>query len=120
MAEAQLEVSVERCGDAVVVVICGHLDALRANRAVDQLSGVLAAKPPRVVVDMSGVEWVDSAGVGVLISIYRRVRASKGDLKVVGLRHQPAEVFRLLRLEHAFDVLDTIECAMVSWGQRAE
>jgi anti-sigma B factor antagonist len=52
-----------------------------------------------VVVDLSFLRVIDSSGVGAIVSLYKRVRATGGDVRVVGLRDQPLAIFQLLRLD---------------------
>lgn len=103
-------------GAATVVTLKGRLDALRLD-AVRQMFMDLPEKgSAKLVVDLSGLEWIDSSGVGALITLYKRARTKGGDVKVAGLQRQPKEIFRLLRLESAFEVFDTVELALARFG----
>ena len=58
---------VERVGDAVVVRLTGELDLYNAHEVRNVLVEHAAVGPERVVVDLSGVEFIDSTALGVLI-----------------------------------------------------
>ncbi|HMW03405.1 MAG TPA: STAS domain-containing protein, partial [Acidobacteriota bacterium] len=47
-------------------------------------------------------DLIDSSGVGAIVSLFKRVRTLQGDVKIARLRGQPAEIFKLLRLDRAF------------------
>jgi ABC-type transporter Mla MlaB component len=59
--------AVERVGDAVVVRLTGELDLYNAHEVRNALVEQAAGEPERVVVDLSGVEFIDSTALGVLI-----------------------------------------------------
>lgn len=100
----------ERAG-VTVVAIGGRLDAITAGTVRERLVA-LAQGPVRVALDLSRLEWIDSSGVGALISLFKRARTAGGDVKVGGLQAQPKEIFRLLRLEAALEVLPTVDEAV--------
>lgn len=58
---------VERVGDAVVVRLTGELDLYNAHEVRNVLVDEAARAPERVVVDLSGVDFIDSTALGVLI-----------------------------------------------------
>ena len=66
------------------------------RKEIDKLA---AASPKRVEIDLSSLRMVDSSGVGAIVSLYKRVRGSGGEVVVIGLRDQPLAIFRLLRLD---------------------
>jgi anti-sigma B factor antagonist len=53
-------------------------------------------------VDLSELRLIDSSGVGVLVSLYKRVRANGGDVRFEGATAQPLVIFKLLRLDRVF------------------
>ena len=57
-----------------------------------------------VTLDLSALRLIDSSGVGVIVSLFKRVRAHGGQVRIVGLRDQPRAIFRLLRLDRVFPV----------------
>jgi anti-sigma B factor antagonist len=81
------------------LAIEGELDAVTVSELRGDIEKLLARRPSRVEVDLSSLRMVDSSGVGVLVSLYKRVRAQGGDVIVTGLRDQPLAIFRLLRLD---------------------
>lgn len=57
-----------------------------------------------VVVDLSGVDFVDSAGVGVLVSIFKAARAGGRTVKFVASRPGVVSVLELIKLDQIFDL----------------
>jgi anti-sigma B factor antagonist len=90
--------------DETTLEIEGTLDAVTApdlRTVVDQL---VADRRPSVTLELSSLRLIDSSGVGVIVSLFKRIRANGGQVKIVGLRDQPRAIFRLLRLDRVFPV----------------
>ena len=67
--------------------------------------------PLRIARHVRALETIDSSGVGAIISLYKRLRLKGGDVGIARLRGQPKEIFRLLRLDRAFELYETLEQA---------
>jgi anti-sigma B factor antagonist len=57
-----------------------------------------------IVVDLSGIEFVDSAGIGVLVSVFKAARASGKTVKFVVSRPGVVSVLELIKLDQIFDI----------------
>ena len=86
-----LDISIDRVDDHVVCRPVGELDAFTVGHFRESLSELGGGE--RVLIDLSGVPFLDSAGLGALIGGVRRAREGGGDVAVYGAR--PA-VARLL------------------------
>jgi len=84
---------------AVRLVIGGDLDNVTTPGLRDDVQALLGRKPPRLEVDLSQLQIIDSSGVGLVVSLYKAVRAYGGQITVTGLRDQPLAIFRLLKLD---------------------
>jgi anti-sigma B factor antagonist len=90
--------------DETTLTIDGTLDAVTApdlRAVVDQL---VSEHRMSVTLELSALRLIDSSGVGVIVSLFKRIRANGGQVKIVGLRDQPRAIFRLLRLDRVFPV----------------
>ena len=92
-------VSREDKGTETLVRLEGSFDVLSAPTARPALDGVVNDQRSPVTIDMSALRLIDSAGVGAVVSLYKRVRAQGGRVSVQGLNGQPLAIFRLLRLD---------------------
>ncbi len=86
----------------------GSLDAATASTLKPEVIAIEQAKQLKVVVDLSRVTLIDSTGVGILISLFKRLRALEGHVFFAGLTGQPKEIFRLLRLDRSLDLFPTV------------
>ncbi len=87
---------------ATVFRIEGELDAVTAPELRLPFDTLVAEGRERIVLDLSELRLIDSSGVGAIVSLYKRVRANGGHVKVVGVNDQPAAIFQLLRLDKVF------------------
>jgi anti-sigma B factor antagonist len=96
----------------VVWKIVGSLDAVAEDEMLAKVDDLLVRGHTRVVVDLSRLKLIDSSGIGSLVSLLKRVRAVRGDVKVAGIGGQPATIFKLLKLDSAFQCSASVEEAL--------
>lgn len=89
-------------GDETTLRISGVLDAVTAPNIRRTIEALVAEKRRSVTVELSGLRMIDSSGVGVIVSLYKRCHAFGGEVRVTGLRDQPLSIFKLLRLDRVF------------------
>ncbi len=95
---------VEQDGDVTVLHIRGELDALSCAEIRPVLDAIVDGGKRSVTVNLSELRLIDSSGVGAIVSLYKRVRANGGAVRFVGVTAQPLVIFRLLRLDRAFEL----------------
>jgi anti-sigma B factor antagonist len=87
-------------GGAGVVVISGRLDAAQSAAAqsfLDQVAGP-------VTLDCSRLEYISSAGLGVLLKTQKRLQAENGKLRLAGVRRHIHEIFRHSGFDRVFEI----------------
>jgi anti-sigma B factor antagonist len=97
--------------DASVLCIEGELDALSVRDLRPVIGRIGDDRPSKVLVDLSHLRLIDSSGVGVIIALFKTVRAYEGSLAVVGVRDQPLAILRLLQLDRVLIRDDTAGAA---------
>jgi len=100
-----MDITQERDGDVVVVRLSGRLDSSAAPGAEERLSAAVSGEAPRVVIDMSALTYVSSAGLRVLLVAAKKVQQRKGKLALGGL----AENVRAVFAATGFDSIMAIE-----------
>jgi anti-sigma B factor antagonist len=98
-------------------VICrpvGELDAFTVSQFRQTLSEL--ASSPRLVIDMSGIPFVDSAGLGALIGGIRRTRELGGDVAVACDRPTLVRLLRTTGFDRIVSVTETVEQAKAALG----
>jgi anti-sigma B factor antagonist len=87
----------------VVVVLRGELDVADAVRVVAELTAV-AARERDVVIDLAGLEFIDSSGVAALVRARSNTRHAGGDLLLAAPRQQVLRVLALTRVIDVFSI----------------
>ena len=80
----------------------GALDALTVGDVRAAIEKVIAERPKMVTVDLGGLTLLDSSGVGAIVSLFKRLKAQGGQMRVVGAIGQPLAVLKLLKLDGVF------------------
>lgn len=98
---AQIDV---RGGDATctVVVVAGEVDLASAGELRSALATAAEGRPEQILVDLSGVTFVDSSGLGAIAGGLRAQRAHGGQLRVIGA---PAHVRRVFEISGLGELL---------------
>jgi len=97
--------------DIVVLTLKGNLDALTASDLRPTIDELVSNRKKKVIFNLKDLVLIDSSGVGAMVSLFKRIRQLGGDVKIACLTNQPKEIFRLLNLDKAFNIFDSIEAA---------
>jgi anti-anti-sigma factor len=87
--------------NTVVLTLEGEFDALAVVDARPVLEGILANSDSDIVMDFSGVDFLDSSGIACLVFAFKRLYADKRTLTLQGLRDQPQRLIQFLRIDKA-------------------
>ncbi len=105
----EIEIKVREFPAVQAVCLNGDLcdeGVLLARRSILDAIG---AGAPRVAIDLSGVEYVSSAGVGMLVSMLKRCHQVGLELALAGLGPEIRELFSLTRLDEVFPIAPDLE-----------
>ncbi len=69
-----------------------------------------------VVLDFAGVPWINSTGLGILISGYHSLRAAEGTMKICAVKERVLSIFYISQLQNVFEVFPTREEALASYA----
>lgn len=100
---APFELDTEVVGDTVTVRVSGELDVASAPRLGEELDRIAAEPPPRVVIDLGGVTFLGSAGLGVLVQARRDLRDTDSRLVLATPSDALRRVFQVVHLDRAFE-----------------
>jgi anti-sigma B factor antagonist len=108
-----LEVETRQADNGVTVVApTGRLDVAGAPALKEAISEVVKNGPSRIVIDMQGVSFVDSTGLGSVISALKQIRGSQGELRLAAPNQQARVVLELTTLDQVFPYYATVEEAL--------
>lgn len=97
-----------------VLAVTGEIDVYTAPSLREQLVALSQGSSTTIVVDLSDVSFVDSTGLGVLVSGLKRFREAGGDLPLVVTQPQILKVLEITGLATVFSVHSTVTAALAS------
>jgi anti-anti-sigma factor len=103
------------CGGHVVVALRGELDLLYAP-AVATALGAVAARQPRIIVDLAGLEFIDVNGIAALARGRRHARNAGGDLLLAAPRRPVRRVLTIIWEADGFAIHASVAEAAASAG----
>jgi anti-sigma B factor antagonist len=98
-----------------VLAPSGRLDVTGAPALKDAITEAVKNGKPRLVIDLEGVSFVDSTGLGSVIAALKLVRSSKGDLRLAAPNQQVRVVLELTTLDRVFPYFATVEEALTDF-----
>jgi anti-anti-sigma factor len=106
-------IAVDPRSDGIAVVrLTGRLDFTSVTEARDQFASAIADGHPTLIVDLSQVAFVDSAGLGSLIGGMRAARKAGGDLRIANPSEQSRMLLSLTSLDSVLKISPTVEEAL--------
>jgi len=99
-----MEINCEKCGRVVVLALQGRLDTLAAPALDAEVERSLQAGEKLFLLDLSGLEYISSAGLRSLLMLAKRLDACAGKLVLCGLEEMISEVFQVAGFESLFNI----------------
>lgn len=112
-----MEVTLEKIDNITVIALPGEsLDASNAKEFKRDIMSALEGQS-QVIFDMGRLKFVDSSGLGAILSCLRQLNANGGDLKLSGMLKPVRALFELVRMHRIFDIYNTSEEAIAAYQQ---
>lgn len=109
MAQQKVEIEVTEQGDYSVLKPMGDLDVYTVGSLRDAIGNMIDRGTPKVVVDLDGVPFMDSSGLGALMGGVRRLREAGGDLAIACTREQHLKLFAITGFGEGVSIAPTVE-----------
>lgn len=111
-----MEVNVRPLRRVQLVAPSGRIDHQSAPELEQRFNQLLGAGQFRIVVDMSGVDYISSAGLRILLGIRKKVRRwNRGDLRLAALKPRVKDTFELVGFTRIFEIYDDVVEAVGSF-----
>jgi len=111
--EETFEVSTESGSGYVLVSVVGEVDVATAPQLRDRLEEAVAEGFPTVVVDLTGVTFLDSTALGVLIEASKLCEAAGRTMRIAVSEPRILKIFEITGLTEFFDIRSTRQQAVV-------
>jgi anti-sigma B factor antagonist len=103
---------IRRNAEATVVVLSGDIDLHHVPQVHPVLLDECANKPQMLIIDLGEVGYMDSSGVGVLVHAFQKVKANKGQLRLIRMNQRVRGIFEITRLDKYFVICESEEEAL--------
>jgi anti-sigma B factor antagonist len=112
--------STRQVGGVTIVDISGRIVLGEESAALrDLVCDLLSKGHKKILFNLGDVNYIDSSGLGHLVSAFTSVRKKEGELKLLNLTNRVQEVLQITRLYTVFDIMDDEAVAVKSFGQSA-
>jgi anti-sigma B factor antagonist/stage II sporulation protein AA (anti-sigma F factor antagonist) len=112
ISDSMTDLSVEQKGNVVILRIKGRLDAVSSPLAEKRIFEAINEGQNKLLLDMSGVSYLSSAGMRMLLSITKRLRAMSGKMAICSVATNVVDVLKMSGFDHALLLFKTEEDAL--------
>jgi anti-sigma B factor antagonist len=107
--------TITKQGDVSIVEIDGQLIVGNRQELKQKMLEALDAGARKLVVDFTKTGYIDSSGLGVLVSLSKKIREQGGELRLAALNEDLRTLFELTKLDTLFQIAGTREQALASF-----
>jgi len=104
----ELDIKQHLSGELCELTLTGEIDVYTAPSLKKELVALIEGGCSNVIVDLEGVAFIDSSGLGVLVSALRRAREREGSVRIVCSRDSVLKIFRITGLDKVFPIFPNI------------
>jgi anti-sigma B factor antagonist len=110
-------VAIRQAGPVFLLDVSGRLTFFEVGALRDSISRLLKRGRKNIVLNLSGLQYLDSSGIGELARIYVTVVKESGQLKVVGLSAKVEDILKITQLYQVFPEFPSEEAALQSFSE---
>jgi len=103
--------------DTGILMLTGEVDIANREQLREAALRLLAGGAKRLIVDVSGTEYMDSAGLGVLEGLRKRLKGSGGTVAIAGAQAFVKKLFERTGLNQVFPLCEDVAAALKEVGQ---
>jgi len=107
-----IKVTTREAGDRTVIDVEGEVDVFTAPKLRETIIGCINDGKDRLIVNLSGVDFMDSTGLGVLVGGLKRVKERNGELAIAGAQGTVLRVLNVTGLNAVFPLHDSVDAAV--------
>jgi anti-sigma B factor antagonist len=112
---SNFSVNIRQSGAISLVDVSGRLTSFETGALRDAISRLLKQGRKDIVLNLSGLQYLDSSGIGELARMYVSVVKENGQMKVVGLSSKVEEILKITQLYQVFPEFPSEEAALQSF-----
>ncbi len=109
---ADLVIDTRTANGKPVLGLSGEVDSYNAPRLREKMLALIEAGTPDLIIDMSGVDYIDSTGLGTLVAGLKRATEQGGSIRLICPNEQIHKVFTITGLVKVFPIFDDEAAAL--------
>jgi anti-sigma B factor antagonist len=113
--ETDMSFAIKKQGEVVIVDVDGQLIVGNRQELKQKVLDELERGERKVLIDFTRTGYIDSSGLGVLVSLSKKIREQGGELRLANLNDDLKTLFELTKLDTLFQISDTKERALQSF-----
>lgn len=117
MQPTTFAVTIRQAGPISLLDITGRLTSFEIGALRESISRLLKQGRKNIVLNLSGLQYLDSSGIGELARVYVSVVKESGEMKVVGLSPKVEEILKITQLYQVFPEFPSEEAALQSFPE---
>ena len=110
-----MEINQRQSGEVIILDISGEIDLYNAPEIKDTINKLIEQKIYNVITNLENVSYIDSSGIGALISSLSNLKKYQGGLKIINVFASVRKVFELTKLTSFFEIFDSEDEAIKSF-----
>jgi len=107
-----MKIETSEISGTVVLGVSGEIDMDTSPELWKALMGLIKKRPREVVVDCSGVTYMDSSGIATFVEGLKAMREHNGTLKLAGINDHVMDIVRFAKLDSIFSNYDSVQSAL--------
>jgi anti-sigma B factor antagonist len=117
VTDSNFSIKIREAGAVALMDVSGRLTSLETGALRDSISRLLKEGRKDIVLNLNGLQYLDSSGVGELARVYVMVVKQSGQMKVIGLSTRIEEVLKITQLYQVFPEFPDEEAALKSFPE---
>jgi len=109
-----MDIEISRNGSAVIATPKGRVDGMNAAEFADSLSSAVSAEDLHLLVDLSELSYISSAGLRVILSQAKAMHGKEGKLELCAAAENVLEVLKISGFDQILSIHDTQEAALAA------
>lgn len=101
----------DKNGIGILTLEIEHLDALNSDETKKKMIAAVSGSD-KVVLNFKNISFIDSSGLGVILSLFRKIKENDGSLVICSVKDSVKVLFKLVRLSHMIQIYESEEEAL--------
>lgn len=107
-----MKIREERRNDILICVIEGEININTSPEMRKAFDKIIRDDEKKVVIDFTGVSYIDSSGLATLIEMFQRLKKTGGHMRLANMSQKAKNIFEITKLHKLFEIYDSLQDAL--------